>query len=136
MMADAGAQTASFAGTPESLAAARDFLRRYLIDANWSGSDLDAVIALGEIIQNVVRHGFHGGKPDGKITITLEILNDRLVVLVEDNAPPSLPFRWSGEGRAPHEGGLGLGIARRIASKVDFEPMENGNRALLEFLPE
>ena len=134
-MADAGAQTASFAGTAESLAPARDFLRRYLTDAGWPGSDLDAVIALGEIIQNVVRHGFHGGRTEGTITITVEILNDRLVVLVEDNAPPSLPLGWSGAGRRPHEGGLGLGIARRIASKIDFQPVENGNRALLKFLP-
>ena len=69
-MADKDASSARFAGTADSLAPARNFLRSYIVDRGWPGSDLDVVIAFGEVIQNVVRHGFHGGNADGSMTIT------------------------------------------------------------------
>ena len=135
-MADFYASSARFAGTVDSLAPARNFLRGYLIEAAWPGSDLDVVIAFGEILQNVVRHGFHGGRADGVMTITASIVEDRLIVVVDDDAPPSMAREWAGGDRPAHEGGLGLGIVNRIASKVGFEATPYGNRAILEFLPD
>ncbi len=62
---------------------------------------------------------------------------DVLVVTIDDTAPSTIPAEWSGNnGREAHEGGLGLGIVRRIASDVVFEPTKSGNRAMLEFLAE
>ena len=58
---------------------------------------------------------------------------DVLVVTIEDTAPSTLPAEWSNNVREAHEGGLGLGIVRRIASDVVFEPTSSGNRAILRF---
>ena len=135
-MAHKDASSARFAGTVDSLAPARNFLRSYIVDRGWPGSDLDVVIAFGEVIQNVVRHGFHGGNADGSMTITAQISDDCLIVIIEDDAAPSIPREWAAGDRSLKDGGLGLGIVNRIASKVTFEPIPGGNRAILEFLPD
>ena len=122
-----------FAATPENLGPARSFLRNYMAEAKWGGRDLDVVIAVGEILQNVVRHGFSGGRQDGTVKMLAMVKDDDLIVIVEDTAPPSMPGEWSNEGREAHEGGLGLGIVKRIASSVEFKPTATGNRAKLIF---
>lgn len=133
-MAGCDAQTARFAPVPENLAPARSFIRKYVEACRWPGSDLDVVIAVGEVLQNIIRHGFAGGTRDGRIVMTALIEDaDILVVTIEDTAPPTIPSEWSGGGREAHEGGLGLGIVRRIASDVVFEPTTSGNRAILRF---
>ena len=121
---------------PENLALARSFLRRFLAAVNWNGSDLDILIAVGEVLQNVVRHGFGGGNPRGTIHMEVAIENGVLTVLVEDNAPPSLPSGWSSAGRPAEDGGLGLNMIYRIAADVEFAPTADGNRARLRFNPD
>ena len=129
-------ETAKFAAVAENLAAARGFIRRFLSSANWNGRDLDVLIAVGEVLQNIVRHGFAGGNADGSIHIKLSIEMGILTVLIEDDAPPSLPSGWSTSGRQASDGGLGLNIIRRIAAEVEFSPTATGNRAHLRFRPE
>jgi len=124
------------AATAENLASARSFLRRFLATANWNGRDLDVLIAVGEVLQNIVRHGFGGGNPRGRIHMEVAIEQGVLLVLVEDNAPPSLPSGWSSSGRPAEDGGLGLNIIHRIAAEVDFAPTATGNRARLRFHPD
>ena len=121
------------AATAENLASARSFMRRYLTMTNWNGRDLDVLIAVGEVLQNIVRHGFGGGNPRGKIHIKVTREQGMLVVLIEDNAPPSVPSGWSSDSRPAKDGGLGLTIIHRIADKVDFAPTATGNRARLHF---
>ena len=101
--------------------------------ANWGGRDLDVVIAIGEILQNVVRHGFSGGRQEGVIKMLAMVKDDQLIVIIEDTAPPSMPGEWSNGGREAHEGGLGLGIVKRIATSIEFKPTATGNRAKLIF---
>lgn len=124
------------AAIAENLVSARDFLRRFLAMAGWRGRDLDVLIAVGEVLQNIVRHGFGGGNPRGKIHMEVAIEQGLLIVLVEDNAPPSLPSGWSSSDRPAEDGGLGLGIIHRIAAEVDFAPTATGNRARLCFHPD
>ena len=133
-MAGFDPQTARFASIPENLAPARSFIRKYVGACRWPGSDLDVVIAIGEVLQNIIRHGFSGGTRDGRIVMTVHVEEpDVLVVTIEDTAPSTLPSEWSNNGREAHEGGLGLGIVKRIASDVVFEPTSTGNRAILRF---
>lgn len=130
-------QTARFAPVVENLAPARNFVRDYLTSCRWPGRDLDVVIAVGEVLQNIIRHGFGGGTQDGGVVMTASIEETGvLVVIIEDTARSSIPAEWSGEGREAHQGGLGLGIVRRIASDVIFEPIPTGNRATLRFTPD
>lgn len=136
-MAGFAPQTARFPPVVENLAPARNFIRNYLGNCRWPGSDLDVVIAVGEVLQNIIRHGFAGGSRDGGVVMTVAIEEaDLLVVTIEDTAPSSIPAEWSDNGREAHQGGLGLGIVRRIARDVVFEPIAGGNRAILEFSPE
>ena len=122
-----------FAALAENLGPARSFLRNYMADANWGGRDLDVVIAIGEILQNVVRHGFSGGRQEGVVKMLAMVKDDQLIVIIEDTAPPSMPGEWSNGGREAHEGGLGLGIVKRIATSIEFKPTATGNRAKLIF---
>jgi len=124
------------AATAENLASARSFMRRFLAMINWNGRDLDVLIAVGEVLQNIVRHGFGGGDPRGRIQIKVVKEQQVLVVLIEDNAPPSLPSGWSSDSRPAEDGGLGLNLIYRIADKVDFAPTATGNRARLHFHPD
>ena len=126
-------KAAQFPATAENLAPARSFLRNYMAEANWAGRDLDVVIAVGEILQNIVRHGFSGGRQEGTIKMLAMVRNDELTVIIEDTAPPSMPSEWSNGGREAHDGGLGLGIVKRIASSIEFKPTATGNRAKLIF---
>lgn len=126
-------QATQFAAIAENLGPARSFLRNYMARANWGGRDLDVVIAIGEILQNVVRHGFSGGRQEGVIKMLAMVKDDQLIVIIEDTAPPSMPGEWSNGGREAHEGGLGLGIVKRIATSIEFKPTATGNRAKLIF---
>ncbi|MGC6454368.1 MAG: ATP-binding protein [Candidatus Puniceispirillaceae bacterium] len=129
-------QSITFAPLAENLAPARDFLRRYIAASGWGGSDLDVVIAIGEVLQNIVRHGFSGGSKNGVVDMTAALEDGTLSVIIDDNAPSSIPAEWSNSGRESYEGGLGLGIIERIASDVTFQPTSTGNRATLCFVPE
>ena len=136
MTDDAACETVTFAALPENLQPARTALRRYMADASWGGRDLDVVIAVGEVLQNIIRHGFSGGSARGRITMKMEIRQDVLIIEIEDTAPPSLPSSWSSNGREAHEGGLGLNMVKNIASTVRFTPTGSGNHASLTFDPD
>ena len=73
MTVDGASETVTFVALPENLRPARRALRRYMAKAGWGGRDLDIVIAVGEVLQNIIRHGFAGGSARGRITMTLEI---------------------------------------------------------------
>lgn len=136
MSRNAATEIFECAAIAENLASARSFLRRFLATVNWNGRDLDILIAVGEVLQNVVRHGFCGGNPRGVIRLDVAIEQGDLIVLVEDNAPPSLPSGWSSGDRPAEDGGLGLNIIHRIAAEVEFAPTATGNRARLRFHPD
>jgi len=121
------------AAIAENLASAREFQRRFLSAANWDGSDLDVLIAVGEVLQNVIRHGFDGGDPDGRIHMEMMMEQGCLKVLIEDDAPSSVPSGWASDGHRMQEGGLGLRMIHHIAYMVEFAPTATGNRARLSF---
>ena len=117
----------------ERLASAREFLRRFLAAVNWNGCDLDVLIAVGEVLQNIIRHGFGGGDLNGRIRMEVAIEQGILIVVIEDNAPSSVPSGWASSGRKVQDGGLGLTMINHIAATVEFAPTPIGNRARLSF---
>ena len=130
-MSDVGRFT--FPAMPESLSAARSYVRGVLQSLNQADRELDVNIAVGEILQNIVRYGFDGGHPDGEFTIQFIKIDAGLKITINDNASPSNPDEWSNAHRKPEEGGHGLALVHAIASSVEFKMLEQGNCVNLEF---
>ena len=130
-MSDVGRFT--FSAMPESLSAARSCVRGVLQSINRPEKELDINIAVGEILQNIVRYGFDGGNPNGEFTLAFMATAKGINITVTDTAPPSNPDVWTNEHRKPEEGGHGLALVYAIAASVEFTMLEQGNRADLEF---
>ena len=133
MSQDITSQTFQCVATAERLASARAFLRRFLAMTRWKGCDLDVLIAVGEVLQNIIRHGFDGGDPEGRIHMEVVIEKGVLKVLIEDDAPSSVPSGWASSGQRVQDGGLGLMMIHHIADGVEFAPTATGNCARLSF---
>lgn len=121
------------------------FLALDRADGTLERSDIDAAcradvrLVLEELLVNTVRHGYPDGR-DGCIDIHLQI--DRAAVQLElrdDGAafdprqapPPELP----GDIAQRDIGGLGLHLARSLATAFDYARDEHGNRVVIRFDP-
>lgn len=118
---------------PESLSQVREDINAFLEKAGWQSKQMDVSLALGEVLQNIIRYGFAGGSNDGSISIDISASSTALKMVVTDNAPPSDPETWVTTHRPPEEGGLGLNLIRALASKVEFSMLEKGNQVELVF---
>ena len=125
----------TFGGMPKDLEESRRFLKAVLDDIGWSHRDIDLQLAIGEVMQNVVRYGFEGGREDGVITMSFTFDGTVLICDVKDNAPPSNPDEWmlNAEKRRPDEGGYGLSIIEAISDQYDVLPSDEGNTSTLRF---
>lgn len=114
----------TFGGMPSDLEESRRYLSFVLGEIGWSAREIDLQLAIGEVMQNVVRYGFNGGSADGTITMRFEFDGTSLICEVKDNAPPSNPDEWmlKAEERRPDEGGYGLSIIEAIAKKYEVFP--------------
>ncbi|MDQ7997651.1 MAG: ATP-binding protein [Luteibacter sp.] len=99
----------------------------------------DVRLVLEELLVNTVRHGYPDGR-DGSIEIQLDIGNDMVRLELRDDAmpfdplepePPELP----GDIALRDIGGLGLHLARSIASDFHYARDEHGNRVVIRFDP-
>ena len=118
---------------PECLSQVREDINACLEEAGWEEKQMDVSLALGEVLQNIIRYGFAGGSNDGAIWINFTATADDLTLLITDNAPPSDPDTWVTTHRPPEEGGLGLNLIRALATEVRFSMREEGNQAELVF---
>ncbi|MGC6485821.1 MAG: ATP-binding SpoIIE family protein phosphatase [Candidatus Puniceispirillales bacterium] len=121
--------------TIESLAKSRAFVADGLQSFGWQDRTIDIQLAVGEVMQNIIRHGFNGGNPEGSISMELTLNDGNLVCLITDTAPASRPETWlaNSENRPPEEGGLGMGIIHELTQSFDVEPGEGNNRSRLVF---
>lgn len=122
-----------FAAEAVSLAAARNVIRGSLAANGWGDKELDVNIVVGEVLQNIIRYGFGDIAETGSFWLQLAFAGETLIVTIEDNAPPSDPQNWSAAHREAHEGGHGLKLVHSLASKVQFEALDAGNKAILHF---
>jgi len=90
-------------------------------------------LALEEACINIVQHGYRGTY--GAILIAIDFKEDRLIVTIEDDAPPFDPTKFekpnftANLGRRPI-GGLGIHLMRSLADEIRYE-FENGKNRLI-----
>jgi serine/threonine-protein kinase RsbW len=125
---------ASFPGSLESISAARNFISNFLSLHGRLKNEVDVNIAVGEVLQNIIRYGFDGGSLRGTFTVFLKLELSQILVTVIDTAPPSNAKAWSNTHRSPEDGGHGLSLVYALASDVEFTALKNGNKVKLEFI--
>ncbi|GAA4522870.1 hypothetical protein GCM10023191_102370 [Actinoallomurus oryzae] len=103
----------SFAGLPECVADAREFLADCLAGTAWPIDEV--VLAADELVTNAVRHSRSGG-PGGKFDVRLRIKPACMVqVEICDQGPLPSPTAAAPEYRC--EGGLGLPIVKALSDE-------------------
>jgi len=80
---------------------------------------------------NLIEHGYAGRAP-GPIGLSVDASSERVVVTIEDQAPPFDPVSTTAPDLgAPLDewrpGGLGLHLVRRLVDDVRYESRPDGN---------
>jgi serine/threonine-protein kinase RsbW len=110
-------------------------LERIMSRAGFSGKQiLDMQLAVEEAFINIVRHGYHGAY--GAILITIDFVEGRLTVTMEDDAPPFDPMRFqepdfSADLEQRPVGGLGIHLMRSLSDEMRYEYKNGKNRLML-----
>jgi serine/threonine-protein kinase RsbW len=92
----------------------------------------DLKLALTEACSNSVRHAY--GDDEGRVDISFELRDDRLIVEVADDGSgfePAAPGKNGDEELS--EGGLGIAIIRSIADEVEIGGGADGRGSRLRF---
>ncbi len=91
-------------------------------------------LALDEILTNVISYGFEEWAPDPDITVSFDLNDTRLEVVVQDNGRPFDPLEDADEpdltlpvsGRPV--GGLGIHLAKAFVHALSYERVDGCNR--------
>lgn len=130
----------AFDADPSALATMADAVEDYAVAAGvTSERAMQLVIALDEILTNIMTHGALG--PGDSIAVTVEAKAGGLSAVVEDPGPPFDPLReapppvLSGSVAERPIGGLGLHIAKTLVRRIAYERRDGRNRLSLELPP-
>lgn len=92
------------------------------------GFDQVAVsLAVTEAIANVVLHAYPTGH--GHVTVTADIVEDELVVVVSDSGVGGHSFQSSGQAGL----GLGLALIRELSTSATIVPTGEGTTVTMQF---
>ncbi len=128
------ASMTTFPGTLGSLAGIREWVTQAASDAGLEGAAVyDLCLAVDEIATNTITHGYQGR--EGAIRLGSALEPGRLVIRMEDDAPPFDPSLHAGPTKEVLEsglhqrtpGGLGIMLARRGVDELRYERSERGN---------
>lgn len=97
-------------------------------------------VALDELLTNTLAYGV-AGRPDGEVSVEVELLKDRVCATVSDNGRPFNPLevaapdtKLSVEDRTI--GGLGIHLIRQMMDEVVYERRDDHNVvSLAKLLP-
>lgn len=125
---------ARLSALPETAAFAQQFCARHRVAQRVA---LRLTLAIEELFTNTVTHG-HGGDSDATIVIGLSVAAHSVRLGYADAAPRFDPRPWlrtppaslGVAGVAREEGGLGLHLVGRFASRVRYA-YRGGNRVVL-----
>jgi serine/threonine-protein kinase RsbW len=92
-------------------------------------------LAVEEVVMNLVEHGYAGRAP-GPIALTVDAGPERVVVTVEDHAPPFDPAGAPQPDLEPScedrkIGGLGWHLVHHLMDEVRYESADGVNRLTL-----
>ncbi len=94
-------------------------------------------VALDELLQNTIVHGFAGRQgEDGAVTIAVELLPDRLTVTLTDDGQPFNPLDTAvpdtaGSVEERPIGGLGIHLVRQLMDEVHYHRRGGHNVVVL-----
>lgn len=113
------------------LALVRSWIRSHAQAAGFEEREvLELELWTTECVSNVVRHGY-GGDASGQIELGAELLPDRFVLTVRDEAGTFDPTRGQGRGAGTFEaGGYGLSLVARLADEIGWRPGAKGGNEL------
>lgn len=97
----------------------------------------DVRLVLEELLVNTVRHGYPDGR-EGSIEIVLAVADDIVEIVLHDDAALFDPLDHeapdlSGDIADREIGGLGMHLARSIASELHYAHDAHGNRVVIRF---
>ncbi len=95
----------------------------------------DLKLALTEACSNSVRHAY--GDAEGRVQISFQLSEDRLVVEVSDDGAGFDPGATTPNGEKADElteGGLGIAIIRSIVDDLEIVAQEHGRGSRLRFV--
>jgi len=122
----------TFQSLPGQLSLAREFVHSTLEKLEIQDKT-DIQIAVGEALQNIVRHAYVNTKP-GYLMLTIAKLGDVIEVIIKDDAPPSNPELFMYQTHFPSElGGMGIDLIKKIALEFRIDPQSDGNLTTLKF---
>jgi serine/threonine-protein kinase RsbW len=92
-------------------------------------------IALGEALQNIIRHGYKNNlSEEDLIEIKYECNNEKLILFLRDYAKPCEPEKFLNKSFTPDESGhMGLSIIRELTDEFTIQPLQDGNETKLVF---
>jgi anti-sigma regulatory factor (Ser/Thr protein kinase) len=99
----------------------------------------DVRLVMEELLVNTVRYGYPEGRA-GTIDIHLDAQPDAVHLELRDDGLPFDPLSADhpdlpGDVAARDVGGLGLHLARSVASSVEYARDAHGNRVVIRFSP-
>jgi anti-sigma regulatory factor (Ser/Thr protein kinase) len=90
-------------------------------------------IALGEVIQNIIRHEYNNLLTgEDWIELNYEI-NNELIIYIRDYAKPVKNDFLNKKFFANESGHMGLNIIRKVASSFNIKPIIDGNLTEITF---
>jgi serine/threonine-protein kinase RsbW len=95
---------------------------------------MDLILALDEVVTNVIRHG--GLTARDTIAVTIDLGDDAISAVVEDHGSAfdplhDAPPHASGSLEERPLGGLGLHIVRSIMNELSYQRVDGRNRLLM-----
>ena len=122
----------TFQAVPNELTLAREFIHSTLEKLEIQNKT-DILIAVGEALQNIVRHAYVNIQP-GHLLLSITKLGDVVEIIINDDAPSVNPELFMHQTYSPSEsGGMGIELIKKIALEFRIDPQPDGNMTTLKF---
>jgi anti-sigma regulatory factor (Ser/Thr protein kinase) len=125
-------QQLTFLCASDQLCSVRRLVESFLAEESLTPEELGLItLAIDEACANVLRHAYHGSP--GKLHLRLQRLATRLRVTLRDFGTPCDPQKIRSRDLTDFRpGGLGVFLMQQAFPKVEFTPLRDGTRLLLE----
>lgn len=134
---------------PTALPKARRFIDDILSQCGWNNKRDDIQVAIGEVLQNIIRHARWRIKSEAKMSINNNPQTHQMKITITDNAWPQDARLWNkdasskiiSETRVPKRGvpetringGMGLELVKILCQDVNYSANDDGNSVILSF---